>query len=163
MITTDPLLGGLGYYGGFTPTVRLLPGSSAINAGSACPATDQRGVPRPQGGGCDIGAYEYGHELYFVKSNALGSNNGRSWTNAFKDLQSALAIATSGDTIWVAAGTYKPTIGTSHSQRRYRYRNQQRQFLSRCGGGRRRNEHGGPGWFHRHRRECEWQQRQWLR
>ncbi|MEJ2736482.1 MAG: choice-of-anchor Q domain-containing protein [Anaerolineae bacterium] len=24
-----------------------------------CPATDQRGVGRPQGAACDIGAYEY--------------------------------------------------------------------------------------------------------
>ncbi|HEY1265912.1 MAG TPA: choice-of-anchor Q domain-containing protein [Candidatus Binatia bacterium] len=23
-----------------------------------CPATDQRGTTRPQGGGCDIGAFE---------------------------------------------------------------------------------------------------------
>jgi hypothetical protein len=39
----------------------LLPGSPAIDAGSAsgAPATDQRGVIRPQGCGVDIGAYEY--------------------------------------------------------------------------------------------------------
>jgi hypothetical protein len=36
-------------------------GSSAINTGNdaVCPATDQRGVTRPQGSHCDIGAYEY--------------------------------------------------------------------------------------------------------
>ncbi len=36
-------------------------GSPAIDAGDngACPATDQRGVTRPQGATCDIGAYEY--------------------------------------------------------------------------------------------------------
>jgi hypothetical protein len=43
----------------------LIPGSPAIDAidpgapGSFCPATDQRGVPRPTGARCDIGAYEY--------------------------------------------------------------------------------------------------------
>lgn len=41
-------------------THALLPGSPAVNAGSpdSCPAIDQRGVARPQGGRCDIGAFE---------------------------------------------------------------------------------------------------------
>ncbi|MCI0397139.1 MAG: hypothetical protein L0332_35945 [Chloroflexi bacterium] len=26
---------------------------------ASCPPTDQRGVPRPQGDGCDIGAFEF--------------------------------------------------------------------------------------------------------
>ena len=39
----------------------LLAGSPAIDAGgdANCPATDQRGVTRPQGSHCDIGAYEH--------------------------------------------------------------------------------------------------------
>ena len=38
----------------------LMPGSPAINAANPafCPATDQIGAPRPQDGGCDIGAIE---------------------------------------------------------------------------------------------------------
>ncbi len=38
----------------------LQAGSAAIDAGNDvnCPSTDQRGVPRPQGAHCDIGAYE---------------------------------------------------------------------------------------------------------
>jgi len=38
----------------------LLAGSPAINAGdnNGCPASDQRGVARPYGPACDIGAYE---------------------------------------------------------------------------------------------------------
>lgn len=35
--------------------------------------------------------------------------NGTSWNNAFSTLQPALAAAQSGDMIWAAAGTYKPT------------------------------------------------------
>jgi predicted outer membrane repeat protein len=58
--TADPILGALANNGGFTQTFALLPGSPAINAGTdtGCPATDQRGVIRPQGSHCDIGAYE---------------------------------------------------------------------------------------------------------
>jgi hypothetical protein len=48
--------------GGATLTMAPLPGSPAINAGTnthgVCPAFDQRGVMRPQGGICDIGAVE---------------------------------------------------------------------------------------------------------
>jgi hypothetical protein len=58
---TDPRLGPLADNGGPTWTIALLPGSPAIDAGVAvgAPATDQRGVPRPQGPGVDIGAFEY--------------------------------------------------------------------------------------------------------
>ena len=54
-----PLLGLLATNGGPTSTRALLGGSPAIDAASAtCAATDQRGVTRPQGPACDIGAYE---------------------------------------------------------------------------------------------------------
>src|SRR5207237_3413459 len=38
-----------------------LAGSPAIDAGSCAgtPSLDQRGIPRPAGGSCDIGAYEF--------------------------------------------------------------------------------------------------------
>jgi beta-glucanase (GH16 family) len=53
----DPLLAD---NGGPTLTHALLAGSPAIDAAddTVCPATDQRGVTRPQGAACDIGAYE---------------------------------------------------------------------------------------------------------
>ncbi|WP_406411348.1 choice-of-anchor Q domain-containing protein [Streptomyces sp. NBC_01614] len=54
----DPLVGPLADNGGPTDTVALLPGSLALDAADGCPATDQRGVARPQGAACDIGAYE---------------------------------------------------------------------------------------------------------
>lgn len=56
----QPGIGPLKDNGGLTPTQALLPGNPAINGGetSGCPATDQRGVVRPQGTACDIGAYE---------------------------------------------------------------------------------------------------------
>jgi CSLREA domain-containing protein len=59
--STNPLLGTLTNNGGATDTLALAPNSPAINQGSGCASTDQRGVARPQpaGGVCDIGAYEY--------------------------------------------------------------------------------------------------------
>lgn len=58
----DPLIGSLADNGGFTPTHALMDNSPAIDAANSesCPATDQRGVDRPVGDGCDIGAYEGG-------------------------------------------------------------------------------------------------------
>ncbi len=61
LVGVDPQLRPLGGYGGPTFTEPPLPTSLAVNAGPlrACPATiDARGVPRPQGGACDIGAVE---------------------------------------------------------------------------------------------------------
>jgi hypothetical protein len=61
--TADPLLGPLGNNGGPTPTLALLPGSPALDAGSNAPipagvTTDQRGFARTSGGTVDIGAFE---------------------------------------------------------------------------------------------------------
>jgi hypothetical protein len=38
---------------------------AAVDRGNpaSCPATDQRGVGRPYGSRCDIGAYEYEYEI----------------------------------------------------------------------------------------------------
>lgn len=58
--STNPQLGALQNNDGQTDTMALLAGSPAIDAGTneGCPATDQRGVMRPQGSACDIGAFE---------------------------------------------------------------------------------------------------------
>jgi hypothetical protein len=58
-VGADPLLAPLQANGGPTSTMALLGASPAIDAGDAsCPGSDQRGVARPQGAACDIGAYE---------------------------------------------------------------------------------------------------------
>jgi len=60
---TDPLLAPLASNGGPTQTQALEAGSPAIDHGgtsaNGCPPTDQRGVTRPQGPACDIGAFEF--------------------------------------------------------------------------------------------------------
>ena len=61
----DPLLSPLADNGGPTQTMALQAGSPAINAGSGCPTTDQRGATRI--GTCDIGAYEFGGVLSIYK------------------------------------------------------------------------------------------------
>jgi hypothetical protein len=60
-VNTNPNLGAPADNGGTTKTCAISAASSAVNAGTAtgAPATDQRGVSRPQGAGVDIGAYEY--------------------------------------------------------------------------------------------------------
>ena len=62
IVTSDPLLGSLADNGGFTRTLLPAPGSAAIDAGNdaSCTAQDQRGIQRPQGWHCDIGAVEVG-------------------------------------------------------------------------------------------------------
>jgi CSLREA domain-containing protein len=63
----DPQLGVLQFNGGPTQTHAIFPGSPALDAGNpagctddlgAPITTDQRGVHRPQGPACDIGAFE---------------------------------------------------------------------------------------------------------
>ena len=53
--------------------------------------------------------------IYVNKNVAGGLQNGTNWINAFSELRQALAIASYGDEIWVAAGTYKPTADTDRN------------------------------------------------
>jgi hypothetical protein len=87
---TDPLLRALSDVGGPTPALALLPGSPAIDHGLAiyCPPTDQRGIARPSGNGCDIGAFELqvyplntltldnysSHLIHLIFSGVVGRN-----------------------------------------------------------------------------------------
>jgi hypothetical protein len=65
----DPVLGGLGDYGG-TVVIGLRRGSPAIDAvtvnAATCGGTDQRGAARPLGVRCDIGAFEFDPDPIFA-------------------------------------------------------------------------------------------------
>jgi hypothetical protein len=45
----------------------------------------------------------------YVKTVATGTGDGSSWTDASANLQAMIDASASGDAVWVAAGTYKPT------------------------------------------------------
>jgi predicted outer membrane repeat protein len=71
-----------------------------------------------------LSCISYSQSIHYVNYNTSGSNNGTSWTNAFTNFQSALNVAVSGDQIWVAKGTYKPSSAydLTNSPRYYHFR-----------------------------------------
>ena len=81
-IHSDPLLGPLQNNGGPTETMALGPGSAALDAANdaicaAAPVNnlDQRGIARPQGPHCDIGAVEQIQEPAAVSLTALSAQS----------------------------------------------------------------------------------------
>lgn len=57
-----------------------------------------------------ISSFTTAQTIHYVKPVASGTGDGSSWLNASADLQAMLNAASAGDEIWVAAGTYKPTL-----------------------------------------------------
>ncbi|MEO1534592.1 MAG: right-handed parallel beta-helix repeat-containing protein [Planctomycetota bacterium] len=46
--------------------------------------------------------------VYFVNADAPAGGSGRDWNDAFDRLELALAVAQSGEQVWVAGGSYSP-------------------------------------------------------
>jgi len=76
----------------------------------------------------------------YVKHDATGANNGTSWVNAYTDLQMAID-STSGQDIWVAAGTYYPQSDTSGNYFPLNFR--EKSFHPRLAGGGNLKLYGG--------------------
>ena len=77
MTNGNPKLGPLADNGGPTPTLALLPGSPAVEAGdrAGAPVVDQRGIARPQGFTVDIGAFEYEFDVPQIISASCQSGS----------------------------------------------------------------------------------------
>jgi hypothetical protein len=56
----------------------------------------------------------------YVDGSAAGAGDGSSWADAYADLQAGLSAARGGDEVWVAAGTYLPTVERGGTGERYR-------------------------------------------
>jgi CSLREA domain-containing protein len=116
---TNPLLGPLADNGGPTQTHALLVGSPAIDAGSGdCPppATDQRGVARPQGAACDIGAFELEVGVGGIAEVLVGGGEAPVRTGAGSGSSSLLYAAIAGGT---AAAAVALAAGGWYAMRRW--------------------------------------------
>ncbi len=85
-------------------THALVTGSPAIDASPAdadCPATDQRGVtrPQPQGGNCDIGAFEL-EVAGGLPSCATATPTTGCTVNGVPDGQPCIGSASNDASIW---------------------------------------------------------------
>ncbi|MBI3151028.1 MAG: hypothetical protein HYZ21_02755 [Chloroflexi bacterium] len=111
-LTSDPNLGPLANNGGPTQTMALLPGSPAIGAGGddACPSADQRGITRPQGVHCDIGAFEYEYEMVTKTLKSIAMQDG--W------IRESTETSGTGGTMNSTASTLN--LGDDAANRQYR-------------------------------------------
>ncbi|MCL1919964.1 MAG: hypothetical protein FWG50_02635 [Kiritimatiellaeota bacterium] len=98
---------------------RLRADSPCINAGRNSlllikSASDLDGKPRTIGKTVDMGAYEWGDpamegDFWYVDiARPNDSGDGKSWGAAKKQISSAITLASDGDTLLVADGTYTP-------------------------------------------------------
>jgi len=141
-ILADARLGPLRNNGGQTSTHELAAGSPAIDAGSGCPLTDQRGVTRPSGG-CDIGALQVGgggtqpqwsvaHDFRVPPNQANPSPDSLGNAGVWSYEQAPLATsqtpstysllsnfvppsACAGESLWDPASSSAPVVGFSNA------------------------------------------------
>ncbi|NTW04126.1 MAG: hypothetical protein HGA19_23120, partial [Oscillochloris sp.] len=113
---SDPLLSTLADNGGNTQTLAISLDSPALNTGSDCPATDQRGVTRPQLGSCDIGAFELKLQLQLSRSMLQQGSNDRKirvFGYGFTNASVVLVEGTSRTTTFVDGQTLQVELSSS--------------------------------------------------
>ncbi|MFY0630968.1 MAG: T9SS type A sorting domain-containing protein [Flavobacteriaceae bacterium] len=98
---------------------RLMANSPALDVGNNSLITetmDVLGNVRVQNTTIDLGAYEgVFKRVHFVSTTGSDTNNGLSWSGAYRNLQTALVNAANGDQIWVQKGTYYPDEGSGQT------------------------------------------------
>ena len=117
--SANPLLAPLAGNGGPTQTHALAPGSPAIDTGTEIcpptPPTDQRGVPRPQGPACDIGAFEVQvAALPTLSINNVTANEGNSGNTPFVFTVTLSAASASTVTVNYATANGTATAGSDY-------------------------------------------------
>ncbi|MBD2701372.1 hypothetical protein IC229_12035 [Spirosoma sp. BT702] len=55
----------------------------------------------------------FAQTIRYVKPTSTGTGDGSSWDNASSNLQAIINASASGNQVWVAGGTYKPTTTTN--------------------------------------------------
>ena len=115
----DPRLGPLAANGGPTQTMALLAGSPAINVVSAnnCPlSTDERGVARPQGTGCDAGAYEVAPPgLASATAAGAGTTQGVVTATIAPNLRDTTVVVRYGTTSAFGSATPAQDVGAGNA------------------------------------------------
>ncbi|HMZ08350.1 MAG TPA: choice-of-anchor Q domain-containing protein [Anaerolineales bacterium] len=116
-ISADPKLSALANNGGPTQTLALLPGSPAIDAGDddECSASkvnnlDQRGITRPYGSHCDIGAYEYDPPFVISITRASASPTSAASVDFTVTFSKAVTGVDSGDFSLTTSGVSDASI-----------------------------------------------------
>lgn len=106
----EPQLSALRLHDGRTAVHPLGAGSPAIGAGNRalCSAADQRGLPRGQGGGCDLGAYERLERASVLAAAPPACDDTHPPT--FCTLAAALKWIAPGGTIALSAGTHAARV-----------------------------------------------------
>ena len=103
----NPKLSPLADNGGSTKTVALGPGSAARDkvpaSRAGCPGIDQRGVHRPQGKACDIGAFEFATPAIRITSPRGGAHYKNGKRKHVIMTEQAKALKSDKDVLDVAA------------------------------------------------------------
>ncbi|HEY7779045.1 MAG TPA: right-handed parallel beta-helix repeat-containing protein, partial [Ktedonobacterales bacterium] len=111
VVNTTPGLAALANNGGPTQTVALLATSPALDTANpaTCPAADERGITRPQGAGCDIGAFELqaSGPPPIDATLAIGTPKVVSGTNVYVTTATAFTVTGSGGVGGVASVSYR--------------------------------------------------------
>ena len=62
-----------------------------------------------------IANFAKSQSIIYVDLNATGNSDGSSWTNAFTTISDGLLLATENDEVWVAKGTYTPSVPATYT------------------------------------------------